>query len=85
MAVHKLLRIKISNANGTLKRNKKNHSKRDIFSVLQIFTAIGFMGDMDGRSLGKVQKKKSECRSQNGGKPFVLKNLTSKGLLGPDF
>jgi len=44
VAVHKLLRIKISNAKGTLKRNRKNHSRMDIFSVLQIFTAIIFMG-----------------------------------------
>jgi hypothetical protein len=39
------------------------------------------MRDMDERSLEKVQKKKSEFSSQKGGKPFVLKNLASEGLL----
>jgi hypothetical protein len=61
-AVHRLLRIRISNARGTQKRNRKNHSWMDIFSDAPNFHCNRIYGRYGWMGLGEGSEK--EVRTQ---------------------
>jgi hypothetical protein len=67
VAVHRLLRIRISNAKGTQKRNRKNHSWIDIFSCAPNIHCNGIYGRYGWMGFGEGSEKEVRIQGSEWG------------------